>query len=166
MKKTISVLLLSLVYTIMGFQEALIPAWNVWIEIGIALFLLLASMLLNRERLNAKSAISFLLFFAVLLAIKRGFPETVEAVAATGLHFLLFLCVSAVILFLNKDVFLKEGALSLRTLLTFLLIIAVIHMLRMHLLKALLPAAYIPAEITVSLLILAALVFWNKEQLK
>lgn len=166
MKKIISILLLSLVYVLMGFKETLIPGWDVGIEIGIALFLLLASMLLNKERLNVKSAISFLLFFAVLLVIKLDLPGTAGAAAGTGLYFMLLLGVTAVILFLNKDMLLKEKAISPRTLVTFLLILVLIHMLRLHLLKAVFPTAYIPVEIAVSMLALAVLIFWNKERLK
>ncbi|MDD4960803.1 MAG: hypothetical protein PHX07_01045 [Candidatus Marinimicrobia bacterium] len=166
MKKIISVLLLALVYAIMGFKEPLIPAWNVWIENGFALLLLLAAIMLNRKRLNVRKILSFILLFALLLVMKMGFPENLETAALSGLHFLLFLGVFVGILFLNKDLLRREKAINLRIVLSLLLILAIIYMLRMHLLKAVIPGAFIPVEIVLSLLVLAALVFWNKEQLK
>ncbi len=166
MKKIISVLLLGLFYAIMGFKEAFFPAWNVWIEIGISFFLLLIALLINPEKLNVKNAISFLLFFAFLLILKLNLPGTIESKAGTALCFLLLLVILLALLFLNKQIFAKEKSISMQNLLSILLILLVIYLLRMHLLKTILPAAYIAVEIVLSVLVLAALIYWNRKQLK
>ncbi|MBW6457779.1 MAG: hypothetical protein K0B52_01310 [FCB group bacterium] len=166
MKKAISIVLLALVYAIMGFKEPLIQAWNVWVEIGIAVIMLLACMVLNKERINVKSLISFLLFFAVLLVMKLDLLGAMEASGDAWVHFILIFGVLAIILLLNKEKLTKERTINIKMVLTFILILAVIHMLRMNFLETILPSAYVPVEILVSLIVLGGLIFWNREQLK
>ncbi len=166
MKKILTVLLLSSVYAIMGFKEPVIPAWNVWIEIGIAMIILLTCMIINKEKMKTKGILSFLLFFVVLLLMKLDLLGAMEASGDAWIHFILLFGILGVILLLNKETLKKERTANMKMIVTFILILAVIHMLRMDLLEAILPDAYIPVGILVSCIVAGGLIFWNKEQLK
>jgi CDP-diglyceride synthetase len=166
MKKILTVLLLSSVYAIMGFKEPVIPAWNVWIEIGIAMIILLACMILNKEKMTTKGILSFLLFFVVLLVMKLDLLGAMETSGNAWIHFILLFGILGVILLLNKETLKKERTANMKMIVTFILILAVIHMLRMDLLGAILPDASIPVGILVSFIVAGGLIFWNKEQLK